>query len=92
MPDHSVHRASDLASDERLIVERWLGRALSNEETISISAYRPHEAPGPHKRLSLRRTIVDQAREIGSRAGDISDQEIDDMLGEAFDSVRAHGR
>ena len=92
MPDHSVHRASDLASDERLIVERWLGRALSNEETISISAYRPHEAPGPPKRLSLRRKILDQAREIGSRAGDISDQEIDDMLGEAFDSVRAHSR
>ncbi len=92
MPDHSAHRASDLARDERLIVERWLGRALSNDETISMSAYRPHEAPGPRKRQSLQRKILDQARETGSRAGDISDQESDDVLGEAFDSIRAHGR
>ncbi|HTS08486.1 MAG TPA: hypothetical protein VMP68_23160 [Candidatus Eisenbacteria bacterium] len=92
MPDYSVHRASELARDERLIVERWLGRALSNDETISISTYRPHTPPGPGKRQSLRRTIVGQAREIGSRAGDISEQEVDEMLGEAFDSVRGHGR
>jgi hypothetical protein len=38
MPDYSIHRASDLAGDERLIVERWLGRALSNDETISVNA------------------------------------------------------
>ena len=35
MPDHSVHKAGDLADDERILVERWLGRALSNDETIS---------------------------------------------------------
>jgi len=92
MPDHSVYRARDLARDERLIVERWLGRRLSNDETISINAYRPHAAPRPGKRQSLRRTIVNQAREIGSRAGDISDQEIDDMLDDAFDAVRGRGR
>ena len=92
MPDHSVQRARELARDERLIVERWLGRALSNDETISISAYCPHPPPDSGNRQSLRRTIVGQVREISSRAGDISDQEIDDMLGEAFDSVRGHGR
>ena len=88
MPDHSVHKASDLAGDERLILEKWLGRTLSNDETISISAYRPHTAPDSEERQSLRRSVVTQARDIGSRAGDISDQEIEDLLSEAFDDVR----
>ena len=40
MPDHSTHKAGDLARDERLVVERWLGRDLANDETISVNAYR----------------------------------------------------
>ena len=89
MSDHSVQRASDLASDERLIVERWLGRALSSDETISISAYRPHTPPDSAKRETLRQSIIAQAREIGSRSDDTSDQEIDNLLSEAFDDIRA---
>jgi len=92
MPDHSVHKASDLAGDERLIVERWLGRTLSNDETISISAYCPHAPPDSGERQDLRRSIIAQARDIGSRAGDIPDQETEDLLGEAFDDVRDRRR
>jgi hypothetical protein len=88
MPDYSIHRASDLAGDERLIVERWLGRALSNDETISVNAYRPHAGPDSAKRRGLRQEIVAQAREIGSRAEDIADQELEDLLDDAFDDVR----
>jgi hypothetical protein len=68
MPDHSIHKATDLARDERLLVERWLGRALSNDETIRVTAYRPHCAPTGDEREVLRREIVTQAQEIGSRA------------------------
>jgi hypothetical protein len=88
MPDHSVHRASDLAGDERVIVERWLGRALSNDETISVNAYRPHAAPDSAKRQCLRRDIVAQAREIGARAEDITDRELEDLVSDAFEDVR----
>ena len=88
MPDHSIRRASDLAGDERLIVERRLGRAVSNEETISINAYRPHAGPDDLKQQRLRQDIVGQAREIASRAGDVTDRELDELLGEAFDNAR----
>ena len=88
MPDHSIHRASDLAGDERMIVERWLGRALSNDETISVNAYRPHTVLDSARRQELRRDIVAQAREIGSRAEDITDREIEALLGEAFADLR----
>jgi hypothetical protein len=40
MPDHSIHRASDLAGDERLIVERWLGRALLNDASVNRLIFR----------------------------------------------------
>jgi len=90
MPDHSVHKAGDLAGDERSIVERWLGRTLSDDETISVNAYRPHPAPDVDNRQVLRRSILAQAREIGSRAGALSDEEIDDLLDEALSDARGH--
>ena len=88
MPDHSVHKAGDLARDERLLVERWLGRPLSSDETISVNAYRPHSAPTGDEREILRREIVSQAREIGSRAQDTNEEEVDSLLDEAITDIR----
>jgi len=75
MPNHSVHKASDLAPDERMFVERWLGRALFRDETVTLNAYRPHAAPagpganspaehhrsGPRDRLTRPRRLRDEA-------------------------------
>jgi len=88
MPDHSIHRANDLAGDERLMIERWLGRALASDETISINAYRAHTAPDSTRREGLRRDIVAQAREIGARAENMTDPELENILREAFEDVR----
>ena len=88
MPDHSVHKAVDLARDERLLVERWLGRPLSNDETISVNAYRPYFSPAGNDRVWEE--ILTQAREIGSRVGaeDAAKTGVDDLLDEAFNAVR----
>jgi hypothetical protein len=88
MPDHSVHEVSDLASDERLLLERWLGRTLSGDETISLKAYRPHAAPAGANLDTLRRDIIAQAREMALRAGNISEAELDTLLDEAFSETR----
>ncbi len=88
MSDHSVHRASDLAGDERAVVERWLGRAISNDETISVNAYRPHAAPTGEGREVLRRAILTQAQEISSRVQDSSEEGTDALLHEAFAAAR----
>ena len=58
MPDFSVHRASELGRDERLLFERWLGRELAADETISVNAWRPHDAPRGERMEALRREIV----------------------------------
>jgi hypothetical protein len=88
MPDHSVHKAGDLAPDERLLLERWLGRPLSNDETISVNAYRPHPPPIGDEREILRREIVAQAREIGSRVQDAHEEDVDALVDEAFSATR----
>jgi len=89
MSDYSVQRAGDLARDERLLVERWLGRPVANHETISVNAYRPHLAPTGDEREILRREIVTQAREIGSRVQDSNESDLDALLDEAFSATRA---
>jgi hypothetical protein len=88
MPDHSIHKAGDLARDERLLVERWLGRPLSNDETISVNAYRPHPAPAGEERETLRQEIVTQAREIGSRVQDANEQDVDGLFDDAIAATR----
>ena len=88
MPDQSVHKATDLAPDERLLVERWLGRALADNETVSVKAYRPHTAPASREPEAIRREIITQAQEIGSRAQDVTEEEVDALLDEAFAEIR----
>jgi len=65
MPDHSIHRVSDLAGE-----------------------HRPHAGPDGSTLESLRNDIVAQAREIGSRPDDMTDQELETPLGEAFSDAR----
>jgi hypothetical protein len=88
MSNHSLQKASDLPRDERLLVERWLGRALSDEETISLSVYRPDPAPAADQREALCQEIVAQAREIGSRAQNVTEDEVDALLDEAAPRLR----
>ena len=88
MPNHSVHKASDLAPDERMFVERWLGRALFRDETVTLNAYRPHTAPVGAEREALRRRIIAQASEIGSRGPEVSEDEADALVDEAFAEIR----
>jgi hypothetical protein len=88
MPDHSVHKADELAPDDRLLVERWLGRPVSDDETISVNAYRPHAAPAGNESEVLWQEIMTQAREIGSRVPDANEDEVDALIDEAFAAAR----
>jgi len=88
MSDHSVHKANELLRDERILVERWLGRVLSDDETISVNVYRPHPIPDAGIREALRREIVTQAQEIGARAQNATEDEVDALIDKAFAETR----
>jgi hypothetical protein len=53
-----------------------------------MNAYRPHSAPTGDEREILRREIVSQAREIGSRVQDTNEEEVDSLLDEAITAIR----
>ena len=88
MANSWVYRVGDLAREERMLVERWLGRAVSEDETISLNAYKPHSAPVGPERESLRQQIMSQAREIGSRAPEISEEAADTLVDQALADIR----
>jgi hypothetical protein len=86
MQSHWEHKATELAPEERMLFERWLGRALSPDETVTVSAYRSR--PSESQMELLRNAIIGQAHEIGARAGTCSEEEIDALLDEATAAVR----
>ncbi len=88
MPDFSVHRASELGADEKLLFERWLGRPLGADETISVNAWRPHTPPCGDRLETLRRDLLTQARAIGSRSPEMSAAEVDELIADAQVEVR----
>ena len=88
MSNHSLQKAREMPRDGRLLVERWLGRVLSDDETISVNVYRPHPAPAGPGLAALRREIVARAQEIGSRAQDVTEDEVDALVDEAFAETR----
>jgi hypothetical protein len=68
---------SDISGDERLLIERWLGRSLAGDD-----------APAAAEREVLRRDIVAQAREIGSRVERVTDEDVDTLVGQAIADLR----
>jgi len=88
MPDFSVHKANELARDERILIERWLGRPLGEDETIGLNAFRPHLAPAGPDLEELRRQIVAQAMDIGSRAPVADEEEAAALVDEALSTLR----
>jgi hypothetical protein len=67
-----------------------VGRPLGGAETISLNVYRPHLPPSFSERKSLHCDIVTMAREIGERAGTITEQEVDSLVDEAIEQVRGN--
>jgi hypothetical protein len=55
---------------------------------LTLNAYRPHAAPVGAEREALRRNIIAQAREIGLRGSDVSEDEADTLADEAFAEIR----
>jgi hypothetical protein len=53
-----------------------------------VNVCRPHSAPAGDERENLRREILTQAREIGSRLEDGSEEEVDALVDEAFAATR----
>ena len=86
-----VHQARDLAPDLRRAVETLLGRALQEDETVSVRAFKGSvlkEAPSGNARDEAYRRLVDRIDRTAKRAEGVPGEEVDAVIDEAIDSVR----
>ena len=86
--ESSLHSARNLSPAVRQALESLLGRALNDEESISVRTYEPHEAPGAEARRAAVRGLERYFAEMDARRESVSEKELDEALDEALRSVR----
>ena len=88
MEQSTLHLARTLAPPVRSALEQLLGRALRDNETISVRTYQPHEAPS----LEQQRAVADELRrhfaKIDERAKNVPESEQEEIVDEAIRSAR----
>jgi hypothetical protein len=90
MGNIAIHRANELPSDARLVVERVLGRALQPDEEVSIMAFSPHDAPTGETRQQLARQLEDRITRTAESARQVPDDEQEVAIDDAVGHVRAN--
>ena len=88
MEQSSLHSARRLSPLVRGALEQLLGRALGDDEAISVRAYQPHEAPSLEQQRAIAGELRQYFARIDPKSKNISESEQDEILDEAIRSVR----
>ena len=88
MQQSSLHSARRLSPPVRSALEQLLGRALSDDETISVRVYQPHEAPSPEQQRAIAGELRHYFAKIDEKTKDIPASEQEEILDEAIRAVR----
>jgi hypothetical protein len=84
-----VHRVKDLSTQQRLAIESILGRALRDEESLTIRPARIiQDAPVGEERARLFLRYRDHLDLLAERVKDVPEEEIDAAINEAIHHVR----
>jgi len=91
-----LHRVKDLSPEQKLAVEALLGRAVSNDEAVSVraivpAAIIPSKLSQEERAEALRRLDRYFAR-VDARRKPVSQEEEEAIFMEAMRSVRPHYR
>ncbi len=90
MGNIAIHKANELPSDARRVVERVLGRVLSPDEEVSIMAFSPHDAPTGEARQTLARQLEDRITRTAESVRGVPDDEQEAVIDDAVSHVRAN--
>lgn len=84
-----LHNVKDLSPDQRLAIESLLGRALNDEESLTIRPVRVlKDAPSGSERTRLFHIYLDHLDTLAGRVKDVPEAEIDAAIDEAMQHVR----
>jgi hypothetical protein len=90
MGNIAIHKANELPSDARRVVERFLGRVLEPDEEVSIMAFSPHDAPTGEARQELARQLEDRITRTAESVRHVPDDEQEAAIDDALNHVRAN--
>jgi hypothetical protein len=88
MQPSPLHKAVQLPPRVKEAIESLLGRALQDDESISIQTYRSKDAPTGAARDIAYQRLLDRAKQTAGRARGVPEAEIDAAIDEAADFVR----
>ena len=90
MGNIAIHKANELPSDARRVVERVLGRVLEPDDEVSIMAFSPHDAPTGEARQQLARQLEDRITRTAESVRHVPDYEHEAAIDDALSHVRAN--
>jgi len=88
MQQSPLHASRDLPPALRVALETLLGRALEEDETVSVRTYDAHEAPSEEVREAALRGLSQHLAQIDEQIEDVPKEEHEEAIEEALRSVR----
>jgi len=82
-----IHRARDLSPDQKLLIERLLGRRVLEDEAISVHAFEPPAVPD-ERRGEIAEELRKYFAEVDANRSPASADEADEVITEAIRSTR----
>jgi len=83
-----IHKAKDLSPQQRLALESLLGRAISEQEEISIRTLQPPQGVSPERRHEILEALRSHFSRIDAQREPVPPEQADDMINEALRSTR----
>jgi hypothetical protein len=88
MPNVLINKARELRPQTRAAVEAELGRALKDDEDVSIMAFATHEAPTGEARLRAGQKLESYLKRIDKQTANATDEDAEAALQEALKKAR----
>jgi len=87
-----IHKARDLSPEQRLGVEGLLGRAIAEQEHISVRALPEAPRLSPERRREIIAGLEAHFAQVDAQRQPVSPQEADEIINEALRSTRPNYR
>jgi len=85
-----IHKAGDLSPEQKMALERLVGRAISDQDNISIRVLQPSPALPEEKRTEILKNLKSYFSGVDAQRQPVSRDEADEIINEALRSAR-HG-
>jgi hypothetical protein len=87
-----IHKAKDLSPEQRLAVEGLLGRAIAEQENISVRVLPEAPELSPERRREIIAGLEAHFAQMDAQRQPVLPQEADEIINEALRSTRPNYR